>query len=304
MIRLPLLAALRDSSPELFEGCQPNSSSEVLTHYVTSFRDYHALRGWSSCCLFLDLSSAYYRVIRAKITEEEWTDASICHVLSQMGVSPALFDSIRTWLRGGTVTTSMGQHHRDVLRAAFRSSGFLLRNVQCIYRTRSGTRPGDSIADTLFALVLAEATQDLRSRLGDAGFLRDALGTAPAFPVWADDSVLPFAFCTADSTSGSQSIVMLFGKKSGWLAQHKPPTSGNLPGSSTVRVSWASGPLRPCSPCKGGGIVIFAALPEAATVPWGRTCTRLTSTNVMLGFLPLGRPAVSVLSSFGRKTGW
>ena len=154
MIRLPLLAALRDSSPELFEGCQPNSSSEVLTHYVTSFRDYHALRGWSSCCLFLDLSSAYYRVIRAKITEEEWTD--------EMGVSPALFDSIRTWLRGGTVTTSMGQHHRDVLRAAFRSSGFFLRNVQCIYRTRSGTRPGDSIADTLFALVLAEAMQDLR----------------------------------------------------------------------------------------------------------------------------------------------
>ena len=59
MIRLPLLRALHGASPDLFEGCQPRSSAEVLSHYVTSFRDLHALRGWSTVCLFLDLSSAY-----------------------------------------------------------------------------------------------------------------------------------------------------------------------------------------------------------------------------------------------------
>ena len=95
----------------------------------------------------------------------------------------------------------------SVLRAAFRSSGFLLRNVQCVYRTRSGTRPGDSIADTLFALVLAEAMQDLRSRLAAAGLLQDVEGNEPAFPVWADDSVLPFAFATAHSLCESLPVV-------------------------------------------------------------------------------------------------
>ena len=41
--------------------------------------------------------------------------------------------------------------------------------------------------------------QALRARLDAAGLLRDAAGAAPAFPVWADDSVLPFAFGTAEA---------------------------------------------------------------------------------------------------------
>ena len=49
MIRLPLLDALRASSPDLFEGCQPGSSSEILTHYIASFRDLHSLKGMVVC---------------------------------------------------------------------------------------------------------------------------------------------------------------------------------------------------------------------------------------------------------------
>ena len=207
MIRLPLLDALRASSPDLFEGCQPGSSSEILTHYIASFRDLHFLRGWSSVCLFIDLSSAYYRVLRAKVIDSEWSDASICSVLAQMGVSSELFDSVRVWLQGGTVTSSMAQHHRDVLRAAFRSSGFLLRNLQSVYRTRSGTRPGDSIADTLFALVFAEAMQVLRCRLCEQGLLADVDGQLQAFPVWADDSVIPLAFPSAGALCDALPVI-------------------------------------------------------------------------------------------------
>ena len=105
------------------------------------------------------------------------------------------------------MTSGMARHHREILRAAFRSSGFLLRGLQCVYRTRSGTRPGDSIADTLFALVLAEAMQHLRGRLAAADLLQDAEGNAPAFPVWADDSVLPFAFETADGLHEALPVV-------------------------------------------------------------------------------------------------
>ena len=85
MVRLPVLDALRSASPDLFEGCQPGSSSGTLTHYVASFRDFHHLKGWSTFCLFIDLSSAYYRVLRAKVTDEDWTDASICHVFGTDG---------------------------------------------------------------------------------------------------------------------------------------------------------------------------------------------------------------------------
>ena len=207
MIRLPLLDALRASSPDLFEGCQQGSSSAILTHYITSFRDFHFLRGWSSVCLFIDLSSAYYRVLRAKLIEGEWNDESICGVLAQMGVSPELFDSIRVWLQGGAVTSGMSQHHREVLRAAFRSSGFLLRNLQSVFRTRSGTRPGDSIADTLFALVFAEAIQELRCRLRGQGLLGDAEGQQQAFPVWADDSVIPLAFPSAGALCDALPVI-------------------------------------------------------------------------------------------------
>ena len=124
-----------------------------------------------------------------------------------MGVSPALFDSVRVWLQGGTVTSGMARHHRNTLRAAFRSSGFLLRNLQSVYRTRSGTRPGDSVADTLFALVFAEAMQVLRGRLHEQGLLGDADGQMQAFPAWADDSVVPLAFSGAGILSEALPVI-------------------------------------------------------------------------------------------------
>ena len=105
------------------------------------------------------------------------------------------------------MTSGLAVHHKEILRSAFRSSGFLLRNLRCVYRTRSGTRPGDSIADTLFALVLAEAMQDLRGGLMSLGLLRDADGEAPAFPVWADDSVVPSAFSTAERLRDALPVV-------------------------------------------------------------------------------------------------
>ena len=60
-----------------------------------------------------------------------------------------------------------------------------------LHRSQAGTRPGDSIADVLFAMVMSDAMKDLRERL-----CADGLQTGPnevviAQPLWADDAVAP-----------------------------------------------------------------------------------------------------------------
>ena len=123
-----------------------------------------------------------------------------------MGVSTELFDSVRVWLQGGTVTSGMAQHHRDVLRAASAPLASFCATCR-VYRSRSGTRPGNSIADTLFALVFAEAMQLLRRRLRDQGLLGDVDGQLQAFPVWADDSVIPLAFPSAGALCDALPVI-------------------------------------------------------------------------------------------------
>ena len=96
-------------------------------------------------------------------------------------------------------------HHQRLLREFLHNTHFVLRGSQQIIRTRAGTRPGDSIADLLFALVQADFMKDVRDRLHEAGLLEDDISRA-AFgedkliaPTWADDSVILQCARSADA---------------------------------------------------------------------------------------------------------
>ena len=190
-MRPTLLKALRAKAPALFQGCLAHSNTAELTHYaLTLLRTAHACCG--ACGLvFLDVKSAYYRVLRSRLDGQPCDDQTLCSILQMLQIDPALVDRIRSWLSNPPLTADMSDHHVQVIRAMFRSSAFLLAGVPRLYKARVGVRPGDSIADTLFGLVMSEAVCEARVLLNNAGLLQGPDACGLALPVWADDAVAP-----------------------------------------------------------------------------------------------------------------
>ena len=196
LMRPALLGCLQPHSLDLFYGASPGSQTTFLTHYLSAFRNVATAHGKSSMVLFVDAKSAYYRVVRQRLTGEGWTDQSLCELLHLMKVPPEALTAVLRWAEGPVLTSQLSEHQRRILEALFRSPCFVLRGLDAPFFSQCGTRPGDSIADVLFAIVLAECLVSLRERLHCEGLDFCPGGGRLAQPTCADDLAVP-ACCEA-----------------------------------------------------------------------------------------------------------
>ena len=80
--------------------------------------------------------------------------------------------------------------------------------ASAIVRTRTGSRPGDSIADLLFSLVQADFLQAVRARVEALAATDPVLSSLELpvrsiIPVWADDAVVLLSQCTTSQLAGN-----------------------------------------------------------------------------------------------------
>ena len=205
MLRKSLVTDLQGRAPDLFCGCLPGSLTGALTHYLTTAMSVAGHSKHTIGILFLDAQIAYYRVLRGRLTGDSLDDETLCQILHGMGIAPSLVQSILAWADGPPLFATLRPHQQKFLSALFRAPAFLLKGQQWLHSTRSGTRPGDSIADVLFAAVLVDALQDIRARLAAEGLGQVQPGLSAALPTWADDVSLPFASCIAAEFAGRAS---------------------------------------------------------------------------------------------------
>ena len=66
-----------------------------------------------------------------------------------------------------------------------------MKGLPFLYATRSGTRPGDGIADVLFAAIFVNGLLAVQDRLACEGISQFQGSGAPLMPTWADDASLP-----------------------------------------------------------------------------------------------------------------
>ncbi|CAE7268463.1 unnamed protein product [Symbiodinium sp. CCMP2592] len=181
LMRPELLSSIEESRQPLQQGCLNNSSPVALTHFLLTKGRTAAAGGFSSAVIFLDLTAAYYRLIREAVYEPDLSDATLCQLLQKLKVSPDYVSEVADFVRTGGLLPTASAHFKHALAMMFRHTYFVMDGVPELTVTKVGSRPGDAISDTMFAL----AVTSLIAEVGDA---LEASGMPKAqVPTWADD---------------------------------------------------------------------------------------------------------------------
>ena len=135
--------------------------------------------------IFLDLTAAYYRLLRQAITGEQINDEILCQLLTRLKVPACYVAEVASFAQNGQLLESSSPHLRRVLASTYRHTFFVLDGSDTLTYTQVGSRPGDSVSDVLFSLALVCVVDEVRSCLHDQG-MPDTL-----MPIWADDLSLP-----------------------------------------------------------------------------------------------------------------
>ena len=180
-----LLSALAETAQPLQQGCLPGSVATALTHVLLAKMRAALAAKQSTAIIFLDLTAAYYRLLRQAITGEQINDEVLCQLLERLHVPAHYVAEVADFARHGQLLATASPHLRRVLASTYRHTLFVLDGSDTLTYTQVGSRPGDSVSDVLFSLALVCVVDEVRSCLRDQG-MPDIL-----MPIWADDLSLP-----------------------------------------------------------------------------------------------------------------
>ena len=185
---------------------QAHPNITIAAQIVRSHLQAMKLTGQSSFALFLDISNAFYRVLRQFAVGADCSDEHILEFLKRMGVESYSIQDIAELLQQGPALSQLecpNFLHAQVSEI-HRSTWWILTQDHQPIRTEKGTRPGDGFADVLWSLVFAQWIARLQDRLiatgafppgmwnGQQGLYTDVgeEEVAHAVVVWADDAVI------------------------------------------------------------------------------------------------------------------
>ena len=180
-----LLDALAETAQPLQQGCLPGSVATALTHVLLAKMRAALATKKSFGVIFLDLTAAYYRLLRQAITGEQINDETLCQLLERLQVPAHYVAEVASFAQNGQLLATSSPHLRRVLASTYRHTLFVLDGTDTLTYTQVGSRPGDSVSDVLFSLALVCVVDEVRSCLHDQG-MPDTL-----MPIWADDLSLP-----------------------------------------------------------------------------------------------------------------
>ena len=125
----------------------------------------------SHAVVFLDFRQAFYAVFRQFLTKHSHSPEGFLSFCSSMGVPE---EHARTILQTldlleDAITAGLASHLKRRLGDALQNTWFSVRDAPSPIATAKGTRPGDPLADILFALILAFPLKRLNALLRETG---------------------------------------------------------------------------------------------------------------------------------------
>ena len=195
---------MEDMALPLQLGGRPQRGVNLAAQAVIAYASWKRAAKQSHAILFVDVSQAYYRLFRQCITMTSDFDDGAVKLFQELGLPPEEFHRFCEDLK--TANAFHDRPHRGYQAAmideALNSTWFHMRGDLRPSVTRRGSRPGDSIADTLFSFAFCSLMRDVKQRLQTEGLLEqvpwcpdeplrahkaareglDLLG-----PIWADD---------------------------------------------------------------------------------------------------------------------
>ncbi|CAE7700056.1 rsmH [Symbiodinium sp. CCMP2592] len=164
--------------------------------------------------LFVDLAAAFYTVVRQSLVPNPDTDQGFLSLLHALQLPPDAIEELHAHLLVASELPlqGVGVHQVELVRDLFVGSWFRLSTHSALILTHRGSRPGDPLADLLFAFTLAAYLRRVNQLLSDAGLMHSlpAPDRRPAWfdgpdsvtignPAWADDFTWPITAPSSDA---------------------------------------------------------------------------------------------------------
>ena len=163
---LPWMRAVADSSQI---SATPGALVAQAAHMVRLHMGYGKHRGVScfSLSLFLDIQSAYYRLLRQHAMDLDCSDLGIMTLMQRLGLHDLCLDDVATALAEPSTLSQIGcpAHLHSMVSLFHEQTWYILADDDQLIATHRGTRPGDGFADLVWNLVYSRFLHRVSARL-------------------------------------------------------------------------------------------------------------------------------------------
>ena len=219
-IREPLLPTFSAHALPMQLGGRRKCTVAAASHIVRLFQSWAKYQKWTTGVLFLDIQTAFYRILRPLIARHGTFHAQLSAIIDRFGLDASTYQEVCKALDETSVLTDLDVPPiwEAMLAELHTNTWFSTASRQELVRTQGGTRPGSPCADIVFSFLFLKVITGIRQQLYADGLLIevDWTGSKSLFPrvmpnateltlfetIWADDLAVMFA-----SPDASQIVV-------------------------------------------------------------------------------------------------
>ncbi len=150
-----------------FGGCR-GGSTDMAHHILHAGLAWARHRNIPCAAIFVDLSAAFYSVLRQGLFEGEIYDRHVCRVMSDLGITPEEYHDILSTVEKEAATHGISKHADHLFRNLFTATHFYMQDIPHACHTARGTRPGDPVADVLFNMSMSLILRATKKHVWDA----------------------------------------------------------------------------------------------------------------------------------------
>ena len=226
--RKELIQVFENNRLPLQLGGIPGHSITQAAHVLRLFHRSAARQKRSSAVLFVDISNAFYRLLRRHIVSSHIDERSIKALFADLHLPPEAYAEFQELMRPGPAieASEVPEYVKHLFQAFYEATWYRIRGTDTLTQSRRGSRPGDTFADMTFGFAmnrilgpvfrtLTEHFPELDVHVAtnmdpydDTG-PRQSLGILA--PIWADDLAVSF------SASSPERVVSLAQEVSGQI---------------------------------------------------------------------------------------
>ena len=142
--------------------------------------------------IFVDIKSAFYRVVKPMLAAFDGSTESLVHIFKALGLPSSAYEQFV--MNVGDADLIRRSTRSDVISGQVASNiantWFLVPNAQGIRAPRTGSRPGDPSADILFGFVMSQILHGIADRVKECGISLSQEtpdGLTSSYVAWVDD---------------------------------------------------------------------------------------------------------------------
>lgn len=195
-------------SSRLHFAAKPGGNVSHASHYLRSFHQIAKDQGWSSSSVFVDISSAFYRIIRQFAVTVRSSKEDLSRIFTVFDIPPEELDKLLHELNDRTALEKANTPERlqHVIGDYIEATWFTVPHNEEIVGTLAGSRPGNTFADLIFSFVFSKILDRITSAFEKCGWKTETnispgpsltrtqcdVAKLPSYAhlTWADDLVI------------------------------------------------------------------------------------------------------------------